>query len=426
MSITINKTRHFLTIAFFAWVSHSVAAPALAPDSHCDTHVHVNCGHTPNAIFTPSETSALADMLVVFVQNDHVFFVRSSDFGATYSTPIAINPVPERIYADGENRPKIALGKQREIYISWTQKTNGRYTGDIRFSRSLDHGKTFSTPVVINNDGLLTGHRFDTLQVSDSGNVYLAWLDKRDQVSARKSGQPYTGSALYFAVSTNAGESFLGSKTSKNYRVADNSCECCRIAIAPHRKHDAAVMWRHIFNESTRDHAFAIIRADGSSSVERATVDHWKINACPHHGPDLTLDNTAATQDQFHMVWFSNGDRHQGIYYRRRGASAQDHLPAYSVDNSAGASHPQIASVTVNVKNAKNVEKLYIAWKLFDGKESRIRLIQSSDNGVSWIDRGTVLSTDGRSDHPLLLAHKNELYLTWHTQKEGFRVTAIQ
>ncbi len=399
---------------------------AFSAERDCEAEIHVDCGSAPNAVFVDSGVSEQSQLWVVFAQNNHVFFTASSDFGNQYSAPIAVNSMAEKIYTNGENRPKVAVGEQGEIYISWTQKTEGRYAGDIRFSRSLDQGKTFSEPVTINNDGLVTSHRFDSLHVAESGKVYIAWLDKRDQVAARETGGAYNGAALYFAVSDDSGGSFLNPETLENYRVANNSCECCRIAIESHGEDDVAVVWRHIFGENTRDHAYAVLRANGRSTRGRATVDSWQIDACPHHGPDITLDSSAVEKDQYHMVWFSNGDDHKGIYYGLHNFTAGGESHVYSVDDSPGASHPQIAVVKTQGLAKSEMKAVVIAWKSFDGEKTDIKFIESSDNGASWIDKGIAMSTAGNSDHPLLLTDDSDMYLAWHTDEEGYRVAPIK
>mgnify|MGYP003344883948 CR=1 FL=1 len=42
------------------------------------------------------------------------------------------------------------------------------------------------------------------------------------------SGRSYRGAALYYAVSSDAGATFAG-----DFKAADHTCECCRIALAP-------------------------------------------------------------------------------------------------------------------------------------------------------------------------------------------------
>ena len=379
------------------------AEVALSSPVDCQREISLHCGKTPSALIDNR-----ARLWVVFEQADRIYISQSEDMGQTYSLPVAVNKQPEPIYTNGENRPKIAMGSKGEIYLSWTLKTAGRYTGDIRFSRSLDGGKNFTDPVTINNDGLLTSHRFDALQVSESGHIYIAWLDKRDQSAAKKQHINYTGAALYFAVSEDAGASFAD-----NYRVANNSCECCRIASETYADNEVVVFWRHIFDGGMRDHAYAVLKANGESDFDRATVDNWQLDACPHHGPDMAA---AIEETDYHMVWFSNGDQHKGIYYQRQNLTTGVKLFEYLVDASTGASHPQVAS---------HNDKVVIAWKSFDGETMRISLISSVDNGQTWSDAVYPLQTKGSSDHPALIESNTGLFLAWHTQEEGYRFVAL-
>jgi len=423
---------HSIITTLIKWVTIGVfIAPVPAyPSEHnrelgsatldCEKTVHVHCGKTPSALMRSGH-----QLWVVFTQQDRVYFTTSNNQGASYSPAVAVNSQPEKIYNNGENRPKIAIGKHGEVLLSWSKKTAGKFTGDIRFSRSIDNGKTFELPYTVNDDGLLATHRFDSLQVTDSGKIYLAWIDKRNRVAARKNGESYVGAALYYAVSNDNGASF-----SDNYKVADSSCECCRIAIAAHGEDEAAVLWRHIFPGSIRDHAAAILKPNGESSHIRATMDNWQINACPHHGPDMIRATNTSTStstnnpnisgmkndNAYHIVWFSNGDDHKGIYYGLQNLNTGLQSQLYRVDDNAGASHPQLAQYG---------DRLFIAWKLFDGENTHIRLILSEDNGLSFVDKGTVLSTGASSDHPLLIEGKDGIYLSWHTSQQGYRVKAL-
>ena len=51
-------------------------------------------------------------------------------------------------------------------------------------------------------------HRFETLDINSRGQIFLAWLDKRDAVAVKSRGEQYTGIALYAAMSDDEGKSF--------------------------------------------------------------------------------------------------------------------------------------------------------------------------------------------------------------------------
>lgn len=366
----------------------------------------VHCGKTPSATF-----DAQGRLWVVYARNDHAWVTVSGDRGETFSSPVQVNKEPEAIDVNGENRPKIVVAGEDHVYISWTRETEGMFTGDIRFARSTDGGRHFEEPVTVNDDGLLTSHRFESLFLSDSGLLYITWLDKREQERAVEAGEDYHGSAVFYAVSRDRGASF-----SVNHKVADHSCECCRIAVAPHDRDGVALMWRHIYDGSTRDHAIATIGPGGNAQYQaRASHDDWRIEACPHHGPDMSLASPAVDQEgaAYHLAWFANGNANRGIHYGRHETGSGKTMHVHQVDPSAGAAHPQVLEYEGQV---------YLVWKHYDGERMELRMIRSSDRGRSWSDYSVVASTRGASDHPLLIEGPEGPFVSWHTREEGYRL----
>lgn len=362
-------------------------------------HVSVHCGAAPSATF-----DAQGRLWLAFVQDKHVYVSHSDDKGASYSTPVMVNEQAEDTEFNGENRPKIIVAPQGEILLSWTTKTSSNFTGLIRFSRSTDGGKSFDVPRTVNDDGLITGHRFDSLFLSASGSLYLTWIDKRDMEGSLARGDAYPGAAIYYAVSQDFGATF-----SPNFRVSHNSCECCRIAMAPQDDDNVAILWRQIYDSQIRDHAIAVLGSQGEvSGLDRATVDDWYIDACPHHGPSMLQGQQA---DQYHMAWFSAGDLHKGIYYARYDLAQADSTQLRLVDATPGAGHPALA---------RHGDELFLAWKGFNGIATQLQVMSSRDGGQSWSATKTLLDTDQASDHPLLISTLDGVYLSWSTAQYGY------
>ncbi|MGH8018920.1 MAG: sialidase family protein, partial [Opitutaceae bacterium] len=160
----------------------------------------------------------------------HIAVSRSEDLGRTWLNPVLVTPAPEQTDTGADARPKIALGPGGGIYVTWTRPMTKPYTGEIKFSRSVDGGRSFSAPVVVHRDRQEITHRFDSIAVNTKGQVIVAWIDKRDLMAAATAkGPAYRGAAVYFAVSDDHGATFRG-----DYKLADNSCECCRIALVCH------------------------------------------------------------------------------------------------------------------------------------------------------------------------------------------------
>ncbi len=391
-----------------AVMQHCIAAPHAHEEEGQPSFCHSqninsipDCGKTPTAAFDKRGI-----LWIVYVDGKHIKLVSSTDLAESYTEALTINPQPEIIYADGENRPKIAFGLKNEIYISWVKKTEGRFSGDIRFSRSLDNGKTFSKPATVNDDGLLTSHRFDTLAVSPEGKIHLTWLDKRDLVLARKAGKEYIGAALYHAVSIDNGLTF-----SKNKKIADNSCECCRISIKFNPQGEAIALWRHVFKDMTRDHA--IVNLDNTEeNITRVTFDNWQIEACPHHGPSMAI----GAKDERHLAWFTGIPERGGLFYGRFNQNTKKLEKQFNIDSSATASRPQIFS---------HNDLILFAWKVIEQEKTKLQLKISNDNGNNWSETITLASTEAASDHPLLLSHNNEFFISWWTEAEGFQLIPV-
>lgn len=365
----------------------------------CQTTISIQCGKTPSAVFSSDGRLWLA-----FVQHEHVYVAFSDNKGLDFSRPVKANGHPEPIYSNGENRPKIALGPGGNIYISWTKKLSERFSGDIRYTRSTDGGRSFDPVQTINDDDLTSSHRFDELIVSPAGYVYLAWLDKRDKVT---SDGHYSGSAVYFSVSRDRGQNF-----SANQKVVDHSCECCRLSMAPAENEAVALMWRHMFNTNTRDHAIAQLNPDGTSEkFSRASFDDWQVDACPHHGPDMG----AAGNGIYHLAWFSNGNKNQGIYYGQYDLSKNKLLLSEAIDNRPGAAHPQVAVAGNSV---------YFLWKHFDGEKTQILLSTRETVAGAWTQARSIASTTGGSDHPLVVLGGKQVYLSWLTD-DGYRLIPL-
>lgn len=373
----------------------------------------IDCESTPRSVDCGDAYSATIDdagkLWITYVQDQHVYVSQSLDQGKSFAIPVKVNKVAEDAEHNGENRPKIVVAKGDVIFVSWTLKTSNRYTGEIRFSRSRDGGETFSEPQTINDDGLSVGHRFESMFLTASGHLYLAWIDKRELHASTEAGQDYAGAAIYYTVSDDFGLSF-----SPNYPVSSNSCECCRIAVAPSGDDSVAILWRQIYQEQIRDHAFAVLSPQGEVSLSsRASFDDWYINACPHHGPAMEI---ASSGDEYHMTWFSNGNLHQGIYYARYNPETKSSDLTFQVDGMPGAGHPDVKSFG---------GKLYLVWKGFDGNATHLNLIVSDNNGESWTAVKRLGSTESASDYPFLVKDGKALFLSWHSDDHGYTFSRL-
>ncbi len=107
-----------------------------------------------------------------FVENaSYILFTRSLDNGATWQSPV-------RVSSQNCLAPSLAVGASGELYVSYVDYT----LGQVLLRRSLDHGATFEPPVVVANmlDNLGTrpfGWRIGTGVLSNRDYPYYRKTD---------------------------------------------------------------------------------------------------------------------------------------------------------------------------------------------------------------------------------------------------------
>src|SRR3989338_3852977 len=151
-------------------------------------------------------------------KKNSIYIASSSDNGKTFSEKVRVNAdadMPSGI----NHAPTMALGIKGELYVAWTvSRTDSEFSSDIKFSRSLDKGRSFEPAIVVNDDNLTVSHGFESMTVAPDGSIYIAWLDGRE----KKEGV----SSTFIARSADNGKTF-----EKNVRVDGNSCPCCKTAV---------------------------------------------------------------------------------------------------------------------------------------------------------------------------------------------------
>ena len=350
--------------------------------------------------------------LVGLNQDGRLFTQSSKDLGHTWHNLRLLDTGSDKVAADGENRPKIAFGPDHRVVISYTQPLAKPYTGEIRMLRSDDDGQSFSAPFTVHRDRQVITHRFESMAFDRSGVLHTVWIDKRDQVlAARKDGEgsgkstakslgkssAYAGAAIYRNESRDGGLSF-----GPDIKLADHSCECCRIALAPAADGGLVAMWRHVFDPNIRYHAFARLGAETRAAV-RASFDNWKVDACPHHGPGLA----AAQQGGYHAVWFGEKAGRAAVRY---GRLAADGTPQGEVRElpDPRAEHADVVT---------SGRQVAIAWRSYDGAQTHLKAWVSADEGAHFALRELAASRE-ENDHPRLLATPEGIRVLWRTAKE--------
>ena len=380
-------------------------------------NAHAHEAHTHNAstkLAISIAIDAQGNLWRASVDDGFIFVDKSLDNGKTFGDKVKVNKTQQNIAAKDEARPKIAIGPQGHVYLTWTQGLAKPFTGYIWFSRSIDGGKSFEQPKIVHQDRAEITHRFDALNVSPNGKITVTWVDKRDLEVAKASGKNYTGAAIYYAISTDNGASFMQEK-----KLADSSCECCRIAMTTKPDGTVVALWRHVFVGGERDHMIAEIPAlDKKANLKRATFGHWKIDGCPHHGAAIASGGEGADWWGYHMAYFDGKDKNPGLYYSRMDGVAWVGTSAKQFGNHAKqARHPGILAMG---------EQVWLAWlETHEKNDKKVMTMHSNDGGKTWSDTITAFNTNGQLDYPQLLKFKDKAFLVVNTS-DGLAVKVLQ
>lgn len=145
-----------------------------------------------------------------------IFYARSSNGGATFSTARQLDP--SWVRGSNQTNPSIALAKGGDLYVAWGDDRQVHGSPSVFLSASADGGASFSAAVKV--DDALPGYGwrdFPSVATGANGEVLVAWQDARRVVGKTPSGVLILTADVYFAASCQGPLSF-----GPNLRVDDS------------------------------------------------------------------------------------------------------------------------------------------------------------------------------------------------------------
>jgi hypothetical protein len=364
-----------------------------------------------------------ADWLLTWVGADSsaaawsVWFSRSSDQGLTWSAPVRVTDRAHDVHPHGEASTRLVVSPRGVLAAVWATSIEvpGRQwpASNVRFSRSIDGGRTWSRSVTLNDDttGAPGGHTFHGAAWSGDSSLLVAWLDERGGAapgdSADDGAHPghhpeaelEADARIYLASSSNS-----GARWGPNQPLWGAACPCCRVSLARGPDGQVVAAWRKHFPGSVRDPVVAPLVRGRSPAVEtRVATDGWVYPGCPHTGPGVTVDAHGTT----HVAWLTGKTNGEGVFYARAPAGAAFGSPVEVIGGRMTA-HPRVAArpaggaiVAVDVDSRQFIG-LLLAEISADGRVTARRKV-SSELGA---------------DHPDVIALPDSTVLVAWTQKE--------
>jgi hypothetical protein len=308
--------------------------------------------------------------------------------------PVELKDPLGPIEAHGEAPPKVAFGPDgalNALYVVGKVIEGERFPlAALRFTRSLDGGKTWSEPVGVTDDSDFGSHNFHALHAGADGALYVTWLDGREGVSS-----------VFLTRSTDGGATW-----SANQRITETeACPCCRTAIATAADGTLFVAWRIVNPGNVRDIVVAKSTDHGATFSAPVVVhdDGWVYPGCPHAGPSMQVD----AEGRLHIAWWTGKEGIAGVHYAR----SEDGGQTFSAPVDLGvAQYSKPAHVQLALGEAGTV---LVAWD--DGTVVTPKvLLRTSRDGGETFGAAQMVSAEGRAaTFPVLGLSGSTVSVAW-------------
>jgi hypothetical protein len=338
---------------------------------------------------------ASGDLVLAWVGGDslgwRIWFSRAATGGSSWSAPIAVSPEGEHLHPHGESSPRLIAAPGGKLALLWTtsREVAGRQwpASDVRFSRSVDGGRSWSAPMTLNDDTTAApaSHGFHGATLEGDSGLAVAWLDERHVPDASAEGPD--DASIYLIRSSDFGVTWTANRPQWGA-----VCPCCRVTLAGARSGTLAA-WRRHFPGQIRD----VVVASLDGAPGRVHEDGWRFEGCPHSGPAVAVSEDGRT----HLAWYTGAAGRAGVWYRADTTAAPtaivtgDRVPVTHVSMSlAGAD----AFVACDVDSSGH-RAVTLARVASDGRVLRRVRVPGSEGGVypqvvaTGVDRASVAWT---------------------------------
>jgi hypothetical protein len=274
--------------------------------------------------------------------NDEIYFVKSTNGGVTFSSPIMVNDSIEVHHQAGGAIAVDSAGQH--VYVVWQDWRSSQYSIDIYFARSTDGGASLLPSMRVNDDSDSDYQWYPVVACDNSGqHVYVAWQDGRDSLHNWD---------IYFSRSTDYGQTFEA-----NYPINDTITTGNTPQDYPsiYYKNDIIyAVWHDGRDPSGGYFAKSIDNGVSFGPNVLVTDDPWATG----YYSSITADDST----NVYIVWrdYRNYDPYgHEIYFAFSDDSSQTFKPNVLVNDHEGSvsAWDMVPAISVNQTN-----KIFVAW----------------------------------------------------------------
>ncbi len=351
-------------------------------------------GATPMFLTTPSGVRVVAWVSAQDGGSDGNLNVSVTPPGSGHPLPTTTIRDPlGAIEAHGEAPPQLAAdssGAISVLYAVGKEVPGKRFpVSAMRFIRSTDLGKSWSSPVTVNDGHEFGSHNFHALTVAPDGMLLATWLDAREGHSG-----------VWMSRSKDGGKSWEANRPI----YSDPTCPCCRTSVAVAADRTIYVAWRAILPGDVRD-VVVTKSIDGGQTwgkPVRPRSDGWVYPGCPHAGPSLEVDSKGGV----HIAWWTGKEGEAGVYYARSDDGARTFIAQpIATSDRARPAHVQLALAPPG--------GVYITWDDGLSEMPRVLMRRSADGGLSFGPESVLSEPGVAASFPVVAVYSDSVAVAW-------------
>ncbi len=202
-------------------------------------------------------------------------YVRSSDYGRSFSKPLRVNSQPGSAMAIGNIRGgQIALGGNGRVHVAWigsksAQPRAASNSAPVLYARLNDAGTAFEVQQSLND--LSWGADGGTLAADSANNVYVFWH------AQPKGGKDEADRRVWMSKSANDGRSFA--KETMIFGDGTGVCGCCGSRALAGPDGSLYLLFRSATGIVHRD-IWLLSSVDRGSTFRGSDISPWNVGAC--------------------------------------------------------------------------------------------------------------------------------------------------
>jgi hypothetical protein len=325
-----------------------------------------------------------------------LFYVRSTDEGATFSAPVRVNSQERSAIATGTIRGgQLAIGADGRVHVAWNgsdqatprglvNPATGQPSAPFLYARSNAAGTGFEAQRNLprRSYGIDGG---GSIAADGRGGVYAAW-----HALPTAGGQGEDHRFVWVARSPDEGATF--SDEQPVWTEATGACSCCGLRLSAVMPERLVLLYRSATALVHRD-MFVLTSNDGGRSFRGSKVQPWNIGACP-----MTSMAIAAAGPRAAGAWETAGQ----VYFGDVDVDAATISNAVAAPGPGDArKHPRLAigargdTLFVWTEGTAWARGGALAWRVFDAAGQPTERGGRASGVPAWSFAAAVARRDG-------------------------------